>query len=110
MQRLFVYGSLMPTGQNNNILKKFNGNWQKAFIYGDLKIIKIKNMEYFAVNLKSQIKKRIFGYLFSSYLLNYLWSTLDEFEGINYRRVKTKVFTNNYKNIDAYVYELNLNE
>ncbi len=100
----------MPTGQNNNILKKFNGNWQKAFIYGDLKIIKIKNMKYFAVNLKSQIKKKIFGYLFSSYLLNYLWSTLDEFEGTNYRRVKTKVFTNNYKNIDAYVYELNLNE
>jgi len=101
----------MPNSQNNNILKKLNGNWQRAFIYGDLKIIKIKNMKYFAVNLKSQIrKKKIFGYLFSSYLLNYLWSKLDEFEGRNYTRVKTKVLTNNYKNIDAYVYELNSNE
>jgi len=99
----------MPTNQNNNILKKFNGYWQKAFIYGDLKIIKVKNMKYFAVNLKSQIKKKIFGYLFSSYLLNHLWLTLDEFEGTNYSRVKTNVFINNYKNIDAYVYELNSN-
>ncbi len=58
MQRLFVYGSLMPTGQNNNILKKFNGNWQKAFIYGNLKIIKIKNMQYFAVILKNHKLKK----------------------------------------------------
>jgi len=100
----------MPTNQKNNFLKKFNGNWQKAFIYGDLKIIKINYKKYFAVNFKSQIKKKIFGYLFSSYLLNYLWPKLDEFEGTNYRRVKTKVFTKNNKNIDAYVYELNSNE
>jgi len=110
MQKLFVYGSLMPASRNNNILKECNGYWQKAYIYGDLKIIKIKNVRYFAVNIKSQIKKKIFGYLFSSYLLNFLWSKLDKFEGTNYRRVKTKVFTYNYKNTDAYVYALNLNE
>jgi len=36
--------------------------------------------------------KKVFGYLFSSFALKYLWKKLDNFEGPNYNRKISQVF------------------
>jgi len=103
MEKLFVYGSLMPNQEHHSIIKRINGTWQKAFIYGEIKKILIQKKEYQSVILKNT-DQRILGYLFSSYALSYLWKIIDDFEGQNYLRKKTKVFLNNFRFTEAYIY------
>jgi len=103
MEKLFVYGSLMPNRKHHSILKRINGTWKKAFVYGEIKKILLQKEEYQSLILKNTDKK-IPGYLFSSYALSYLWKTIDNFEGQNYIRKKTKVFLNNSRFTEAYIY------
>ena len=50
MDKLFVYGTLMPNNKNFFILKNILGNWQKAFTFGSVKKIKLeKDFEYDAI-------------------------------------------------------------
>ncbi|MEY3824185.1 MAG: hypothetical protein RLZZ13_80, partial [Pseudomonadota bacterium] len=47
MDKLFVYGSLMPNNKNFFILKNIFGCWQKAFTFGFVRKIKLeKDIEY----------------------------------------------------------------
>ena len=107
MDKLFVYGSLMPNGKNHFILKKINGVWQKGFVQGEVKKIKLDNNEYSAVILSINKDKKVYGYLFSSFALKYLWKKLDNFEGSNYKRKISQVFLNNNRKVDANIYCLN---
>jgi len=107
MEKLFVYGSLMPNGTNHAILKKINGVWQKGFVLGEIKRIKLNNNEYTAIILNIDKDKKVFGYLFTSFALKYLWKKLDNFEGPNYKRKISQVFLNNNRKVDANIYCLN---
>ena len=107
MENLFVYGSLMPNGTNHVILKKINGVWQKGFVLGEIKRIKLNNNEYPAIILNIDKDKKVFGYLFSSFALKYLWRKLDNFEGPNYKRKISQVFLNNSRIVEANIYCLN---
>jgi len=107
MDKLFVYGSLMPNGKNHFILKKINGIWQKGFVLGEVKKIKLSNNEYSAVILNVNKAKKVCGYLFSSFALKYLWKKLDHFEGSNYKRKISQVFLNDNGIVEANIYCLN---
>jgi gamma-glutamylcyclotransferase (GGCT)/AIG2-like uncharacterized protein YtfP len=68
MDKLFVYGSLMPNNKNFFILKNIFGCWQKAFTFGFVRKIKLeKDIEYDAIISDSKGKK-INGYLLTSYI------------------------------------------
>jgi len=107
MDKLFVYGSLMPNGTNHFILKKINGVWQKGYVFGEIKRIKLDNNKYSAVILNIKKDKKVFGYLFSSFAIKYLWKKLDNFEGLNYKRKISQVFLNNNRIVEANIYCLN---
>jgi len=107
MEKLFVYGSLMPNETNHFILKKINGVWQKGFVLGEIKRIKFSNKEYLAAILIVNKDKKVFGYLFTSFALKYLWKKLDNFEGPNYKRKITQVFLTNNRKVEANIYCLN---
>ena len=73
MDKLFVYGRLMPNNKNFCILKNILGYWQKAFTFGFARKIKLeKDLEYDAVIPDSKGKK-INGYLLTSYILKNIW-------------------------------------
>jgi len=107
MDKLFVYGSLMPNGTNHCILKKINGVWQKGYVFGEIKRIILDNNKYSAVILNIKKDKKVFGYLFSSFDLKYLWKKLDNFEGPNYKRKISQVFLNNNRIVEGNIYYLN---
>jgi len=107
MERLFVYGSLMPSKIHHIILKKINGIWQKGFVLGAIKKIKFNNIEYSAVILSKSENKKVFGYLFTSYALKFLWKKLDNFEGSKYKRKISQVFLTNNSKVEANIYCLN---
>ena len=97
----------MPNKIHHIILKKINGVWQKGFVLGEIKRIKLNNNEYTAIILNIDKDKKVFGYLFTSFALKYLWKKLDNFEGPNYKRKISQVFLNNNRKVDANIYCLN---
>jgi gamma-glutamylcyclotransferase (GGCT)/AIG2-like uncharacterized protein YtfP len=106
MDKLFVYGSLMPHQKNFFILKDIPGNWQKAFIFGFIKKIKLeKDFLYDAIILNSN-KNKVNGYLLTSYALKNFWKKIDYFESENYCRLKTDVFILNRQKTQANLYVL----
>ena len=81
MDKLFVYGSLMPNNKNFFILKNILGCRQKAFIFGFVRKIKLeKDLEYDAI-IPDYKSKKINGYLLTSYILKNVWKKIDNFEG-----------------------------
>jgi len=107
MERLFVYGTLMPNKIHHVILKKINGVWQKGFVLGEIKKIKLNNFAYSAIILSKSKNKKVFGYLFTSYALKFLWKKIDNFEGSNYKRKISQVFLTNNNKVEANIYCLN---
>jgi len=95
----------MSNEKNNFILKKLNGTWRKAYTFGHLKIINLGIKEKYKSIILDTKGKKIFGYIFSSFALKYLWKQLDEFEGDNYQRVESEFFISSTKRINAYVYK-----
>jgi len=97
----------MPNKIHHIILKKINGVWQKGFVLGEIKKIKLNNSEYTAIILSKSKNKRVFGYLFTSYALKFLWKKIDNFEGSNYKRKISQVFLTNSNKVEANIYCLN---
>jgi gamma-glutamylcyclotransferase (GGCT)/AIG2-like uncharacterized protein YtfP len=110
MDKLFVYGTLMPNNKNFFILKNILGNWQKAVTFGSVKKIKLeKDFEYDAIILNVKADK-INGYLLTSFGLKYLWKKLDYYEGKHYLRTITDVYLKNNHKTKAYIYSLKITE
>ena len=59
MNKLFVYGSLMPNNKIFFILKNVFGCWQKAFTFGFVRTVKLeKDLKYDAIILNPKEKNK----------------------------------------------------
>jgi len=103
-EKLFVYGTLGPDRPNEYILKNIGGTFEEASVRG---ILYDKGwgaeMGYPGIILDSKGIK-VKGFLFSSDKISSYWSELDEFEGEAYKRILTKVETNNKTTEEAFIY------
>ena len=84
---LIVYGSLAPGGPNHGLLSDLNGEWSRGWVTGEL----LERgwsaaMSYPALRWCPE-GGEIDAYLFRSEGLPALWPRLDEFEGLEYRRI-----------------------
>jgi len=105
MNNLFVYGSLGPGKENEHVLAKLGGSWQRGYVFGKrFEEGWGAGMGYPGVRLDER-GERIDGFIFHSEKLESYWKELDEFEGMEYSRVKTKVYTDDASIvIEAYIY------
>ena len=103
---IFVYGTLQPGKQHEEIFKKIKGSWKKGFIFGKLiNISKGSNYGYPVIKIKKKGDK-IFGMVFKSKNLDKIINKVDVFEGQGYRRIITSVNLINGSKINSYVYTL----
>ena len=106
IKKLFVYGTLGPSGPNEHILGNIGGSWEIASVTGTL-----HNkgwgaaMGYPGITL-DKVGETVNGFLFSSDNIAEHWSELDEFEGEAYERVLTTVTLQNKTVVDAFIYTL----
>ena len=93
--KLFSYGTLQPGQQNHHMLKNLPGYWRDGFVFGELQHSGWGSAFGFPVltlNYSSQ-KPKVYGKLFTSAGLPDYWQTLDDFEGDDYIRLLTLVYT-----------------
>lgn len=107
MEHLFVYGTLIPGRENDFVLKKIKGIWQKATVKGFFDAKGWGKSAGFPAVILAEYGNTIDGYLFSSEELTEKWDRIDEFESDLYQRVKTTIFLENHSKIRGYIYELN---
>ncbi len=106
IQRLFVYGTLVPGGPNEHVLNEIGGSWEAATVKGILREEGWgAEMGYPGIVLDEH-GNEIQGFLFSSEKLSDHWAELDEFEGKSYERVLAVVKLKDNRTVDAYIYEL----
>jgi gamma-glutamylcyclotransferase (GGCT)/AIG2-like uncharacterized protein YtfP len=106
IQRLFVYGTLMPGGPNERVLSGIEGSWEPASVTGIL----LEEgwgaeMGYPGIVLNEH-GNEIQGFLLSSEKLSEHWTRLDEFEGKAYERVLTVVNLKDNRTVNAFIYAL----
>ena len=101
---LFVYGTLCPGRENEQVLSVIGGQFEKASLKGvHYPDGWLEGFPYPGIEL-DESGDEIQGYIFSSPELYKHWGRLDAFEGPNYERVLTRVLTEDNKTIEAYVY------
>ena len=102
---IFVYGSLQPGKQHEDLLKNLKGSWKKAFVFGNM--INLENgVNYGYPALKIfEGGSKIFGMVFYSDELKNKLKELDEFEGSDYKRIITNVNLEDGTKVQAYLYE-----
>ncbi len=106
MNRLFVYGSLMPGKSNTHLLENIGGTWKKGHIQGRYYDQGWRaGQGYPGVKLDAD-GDRIHGYIFSSDHLQEHIAKLDSFEGADYARVIVKVTLEDGSIEEAYMYAL----
>jgi gamma-glutamylcyclotransferase (GGCT)/AIG2-like uncharacterized protein YtfP len=93
VHRLAVYGSLAPGKSNHHMLASYAGTWTRGRVRGDL-----VNAGWGAAGGFPGLIPRPDGpwipvQIFESAELPNAWKALDEFEGIEYRRVLIEVFS-----------------
>ncbi len=106
IQRLFVYGTLVPGGPNENVLSEIGGSWEAATVSGTLRREGWGSTMGYPGIVLDEHGDEIQGFLFSSEKLSDHWTELDEFEGKSYERVLTVVKLKDNRTVDAYIYEL----
>ena len=106
VERLFVYGTLGPGRPNEHVLTEIGGSWRSATVTGKLEQKGWgAEMGYPGIVLDRE-GASIDGFLFTSENLANNWFKLDEFEGVAYERVATKVKLADGSFVNAYVYAL----
>lgn len=108
MDRLFVYGTLSPGGDNHHLLSSISGSWEVATLTG-----RLLNEGWGAElgcpgMILSDSGEEIAGWVFASKDLSDHWSMLDEFEGADYQRILTHAKVAGGERLQAYVYVLNV--
>ena len=106
IERLFVYGTLVPGGPNAHVLDEIGGSWEAATVTGRLRPEGWgAAMGYPGIVLDEQ-GDEIQGFLFSSEKLSAHWAALDAFEGDAYERRLTTVKRKDNRTVDAFIYAL----
>ena len=107
MVKLFVYGSLAPGESNHFILKKMDGKWEKAHVFGKLYDEGWGARMGFPGIRFDEEKERVNGYLFHFDNRKMDWDKLDEFEGDAYQRMEVPVYPESgQSSVIAFVYAL----
>jgi gamma-glutamylcyclotransferase (GGCT)/AIG2-like uncharacterized protein YtfP len=92
-RKLIVYGSLAPGGPNHGLLADLSGEWSKGWVTGELMEQGWSAaMSYPALRWCPE-GMPIDAFLFVSDELPESWSRLDEFEGLEYRRIWAPFWT-----------------
>lgn len=92
-EHLIVYGSLAPGGPNHGLLAGLRGEWRQGWVTGEL----LERgwsaaMSYPALKWCPE-GADIEAWLFRSEELPACWERLDEFEGLEYRRILAPFWT-----------------
>jgi len=90
---LAVYGTLQPGGPNEHILKALRGTWIDGQVNGRLEQSGWGAKVGFPGIRLADVRDVVHVKLFTSEALKDFWSTLDEFEGVEYSRVPCRVVT-----------------
>ena len=106
MERLFVYGSLVPGGSNQHVLVDLDGDWSKATVRGQLLAEGWGSAQGYPGIVLDEAGDIVSGHVLSSHGLSTFWDTLDEFEGEDYERRLTSVTLSTGERVEAYVYVL----
>jgi gamma-glutamylcyclotransferase (GGCT)/AIG2-like uncharacterized protein YtfP len=92
-RHLIVYGSLAPGGLNHGLLSGLEGEWKRGWVTGELLEIGWgAAMSYPALRWCPE-GKDIDAFLFISPHLPEHWPRLDDFEGLEYRRILVPFWT-----------------
>lgn len=101
--RLIVYGTLAPGRINHHQLDGLNGVWQQGTVRGWLNPAGwAAEVGYPGLVLDAH-GPPVDVYVFESPDLPEHWSRLDEFEGVDYRRVAARVSTSTGE-LDGWIY------
>ena len=104
IERLFVYGSLVPGGSNEHVLSDIEGEWARGSIRGRL----LEEGWGAAMGYPGLViddnGDDVPGFVLASDGLAEHWERLDEFEGAEYQRVLSDVTLENDDVVRAYVY------
>jgi len=106
INRLFVYGTFAPGRPNQHILAGVAGEWQVARIQGTLVEQGWGAAEGYPGVVLDNDHEDVVGFVFTSEQLTEHWQRLDEFEGEDYCRTKTKAIFEDGRIVSVYVYEL----
>lgn len=107
MNRLFVYGTLMPGRANHHLIEHLLGKWEEASCTGILVRDGWGDAMGYPAIIPDPKGKDVLGYVLSSEQLKDNWAMLDEFEGDGYKRVVVSVTLKSGNTLDAFVYALN---
>jgi gamma-glutamylcyclotransferase (GGCT)/AIG2-like uncharacterized protein YtfP len=106
IQRLFVYGTLVPGRANAHILASLPGHWQSASVRGHLHPQGWGATLGYPALVPDADAPEVHGQLFSSEALDAHWPRIDAFEGEGYCRVLAAVRLANGSSVDAWLYAL----
>ena len=107
MNQLFVYGTLCPNRENAHILGGIGGDWQKASVHGTIHILDWGPDKGLPALVLAEQDPLIMGYLFSTEKLEQNWQMLDDFEGVQYKRVQVKTTLDSGEIVQAWTYVMN---
>ncbi|MEP5611415.1 MAG: gamma-glutamylcyclotransferase family protein [Cyclobacteriaceae bacterium] len=106
MDYLFVYGSLAKDRKNAHLLEALGGEWIPATVRGRLENQGWGSKMGYPGLVIDESGELIDGFVFSSSHLRSYWKKLDDFEGPEYVRVRTRVLLASGQMIVASVYAL----
>ncbi|PHO12196.1 gamma-glutamylcyclotransferase [Malaciobacter halophilus] len=107
MNKIFIYGTLAPGKPNEHILSDLKGSWEDAYVYGSLlKEGWGSDLGFPGIVLDNQ-KDIVDGFIFTSSELKNKLTFLDQFEGIEYKRVTTIAYLKSGEECEVYIYVLN---
>lgn len=104
MNTLFVYGTLRPNQPNEHILAPLGGRWQKGYVHGIVHTLDWGPDIGLPAIVLDPIAAQVEGLFFIHDQLDAHLPMLDEFEGLQYQRVKVQGFDDNGHCVDAWVY------
>ena len=104
-ERLAVYGSLRPGGNNHHLLGGIDGTWVPALVSGTLHHAGWAAEDGYPGLRLSDTGPLVEVLVFCSFGLPSLWAQLDEFEGPDYRRRRAPVLVGANKFL-VNIYEL----
>jgi gamma-glutamylcyclotransferase (GGCT)/AIG2-like uncharacterized protein YtfP len=92
-RHLVVYGSLAPGGPNHGLLANLKGEWREGWVTGELLDRGWSAAMGFPALRWCPEGGRIPAHLFISDELPGIWFRLDEFEGLEYKRILAPFWT-----------------